>query len=535
MSRAPVQISRWLGRLGALAPGGVIRSLACLVLAGATFTRERGTVEMRQESRWCARGALVVCALVWGLVGAGGASALSNGDPCSPFWTEVASPFASLMGAPASISPRVPFTVDAQFSISGTADKWTYVSADNLCEATSTVRDPISSYTWDFGDGSPPETHPVPDATSTHVYSTQGTYTITLTVTEQNCQAGADAHCFTGQATARVVVKDHPPNASFTAPATVQTGEVASFDASTSSDDDGSVTAYHWDFGDGQSLDTAGPVASHTYTRGGQKTVTLTVTDNDGSTGQNQQIVSVIDRPPSASFTAPASVGKGQPARFDASGSADPDGAITTYRWDFGDGQTQSTTNPVTTHTYNQGGRKAVALTVIDDSGNSASAQHAVTVTVGFPSASFTAPAAVAVGHAAVFDASASSDPNGAITSYRWDFGDGQTRTTTAPTASHTYATSGTVTVTLTISDNNGGAAVSQRSLKVLSSACVVPRLLGKKLGPARQALIASGCQLGAVKHRRTRPRQRRRVIKQSVRPGAVRPAGQPVAVTIGK
>ena len=157
MSRAPVQISRWLGRLGALAPGGVIRSLVCLVLAGATFTRERGTVEMRQESRWCARGALVVCALVWGLVGAGGASALSNGDPCSPFWTEVASPFASLMGAPASISPRVPFTVDAQFSISGTADQWTYVSAENLCEATSTVRDPISSYTWDFGDGSSTE------------------------------------------------------------------------------------------------------------------------------------------------------------------------------------------------------------------------------------------------------------------------------------------------------------------------------------------------------------------------------------------
>ena len=147
--------------------------------------------------------------------------------------------------------------------------------------------------------------------------------------------------------------------------------KLASFDASTSSDDDGSMTAYHWDFGDGQSLDTAGPVASHTYARGGQKTVTLTVTDNDGSTGQNQQIVSVIDRPPSASFAAPASVGKGQPARFDASGSADPDGAITTYRWDFGDGQTQSTTNPVTTHTYNQGGRKAVALTVIDDSGNS--------------------------------------------------------------------------------------------------------------------------------------------------------------------
>ena len=85
MSRAPVQISRWLGRLGALAPGGVIRSLVCLVLAGATFTRERGTVEMRQESRWCARGALVVCALVWGLVGAGGARRSATEIPAVRF------------------------------------------------------------------------------------------------------------------------------------------------------------------------------------------------------------------------------------------------------------------------------------------------------------------------------------------------------------------------------------------------------------------------------------------------------------------
>jgi hypothetical protein len=176
-----------------------------------------------------------------------------------------------------------------------------------------------------------------------------------------------------------------------------------------------------------------------------------------------------------------------------------------------------------------------VTLTVIDDSGNSDSTQQAVTVAVGFPSASFTAPAAVSIGHPVAFDASASSDPNGAITSYRWDFGDGQTRTTTTPAVSHTYAMSGTVTVTLTISDNAGGGSASQRSVNVLSSACVVPRLLGRKLGAARQALRANGCRLGAVKHRRGPAGMRRRVTKQSVRPGATRPAGQAVAVTIGK
>jgi beta-lactam-binding protein with PASTA domain len=101
--------------------------------------------------------------------------------------------------------------------------------------------------------------------------------------------------------------------------------------------------------------------------------------------------------------------------------------------------------------------------------------------------------------------------------------------------ASHTYAVAGPVTVTLTITDNSGSIAVAQRSLNVLASACVVPSLFGRKLGAARRILSATGCRLGAVKHRGTRAGRRRRVIKQSIRPGAIRPAGQAVTVTIGK
>jgi hypothetical protein len=189
----------------------------------------------------------------------------------------------------------------------------------------------------------------------------------------------------------------------------------------------------------------------------------------------------------------------------------------------------------VATHTYSQTGRKAVTVTVIDEGGNSDSLQHTVTVTARLATAAFTGPAAVGVGHPAVFDASGSSDPNGTITSYRWDFGDGQSSITSTPMASHTYAVAGPVTVTLTITDNSGSIAVAQRSLNVLASACVVPSLFGRKLGAARRILSASGCRLGAVKHRGTRAGRRRRVIKQSIRPGAIRPAGQAVTVTIGK
>jgi PKD repeat protein len=490
---------------------------------------------MKSKSPWVARGALAASTIAAALFWAGSASALTNGDPCSPFWTEVASPAVDIESSPPAVSKGEAVHVDGSLSIPGTADMWTFVSSDNLCEATRTVHDPIAFYTWTFGDGSPPETHAAPNSTATHSYSKPGTYTITLSVTEQNCEGGATAHCFTGQTTAPIIVRDNPPVASFNAPASVTIGQPANFDASMSADPDGFITGYDWDFGDGHSQDTAGPTTSHTYRRGGSDTVTLTVTDDDGSVGIIDQTVSVIDQPPIASFTVPAGVAKGLAAKFDASGSADPDDAITRYRWDFGDGTTQSTTAPVTTHTYSQAGREAVTLTVIDEGGNSDSVQHTVTVAGRLATASFTGPAAVGVGHPAAFNASGSSDPNGTITSYRWDFGDGQTSTTSAPTASHAYAVAGPVTVTLTITDNSGGIAVAQRSLNVVASACVVPRLFGRKLGVARRILSASGCRLGAVRHRRTRAGRRRRVIKQSITPGAIRPAGQAVTVTIGK
>lgn len=301
-----------------------------------------------------------------------------NGDPCGPLYTRASPPAAAFTFSPSSPLTQSAVSFDGSLSTSGTADKWTWVSGDARCEETSTITDPIVSYKWDFGDG---VTETDGTATTSHTYARAGQYTVGLTVTEQFCEVGANAHCFTASASHTVTVADRPPVAAFTASSSVPTGENANFDASASSDPDGTIASYHWDFGDGQSLDTTTPAAAHVYGTAGSKNVTLTVTDNNGSTNTVTHTLTVTDRPPTASFTAPATVAAGQAAGFDASASSDPDGTIVTYHWEFGDGQSQDSSSPTASHSYSAPGSMTVTLTVTDNSGTVATAQQTVTVT----------------------------------------------------------------------------------------------------------------------------------------------------------
>ncbi|KQR53546.1 cell surface protein [Leifsonia sp. Leaf336] len=239
---------------------------------------------------------------------------------------------------------------------------------------------------------------------------------------------------------------NQPPVASFTKTASQLTVNV---DGSASSDPDGTIASYAWDFGDG-SLAT-GPTASHTYLQGGSYNVTLTVTDNQGATNTTSQGVSVVapppNQPPVAAFTSSSTY---LAASFDGTTSSDPDGTVASWAWDFGDGSTG--TGSTATHTYASAGTFQVKLTVTDDKGAQTSVTNPITVVANQPPvAAFTSSA---TNLAATFNGTTSSDPDGTVASYAWDFGDGATGT--GATASHTYATAGTFTVTLTVTDNAG-------------------------------------------------------------------------------
>ncbi|MCK4222094.1 MAG: PKD domain-containing protein, partial [Dehalococcoidia bacterium] len=248
------------------------------------------------------------------------------------------------------------------------------------------------------------------------------------------------------------------------------------FDASGSSADQGVIVLYSWNFGDGRT--GSGRIVLHTYSSAGSYTVSLTVTDTQGATDSITLTIQVSmdggvegNIKPSANFTASPTSGTAPLAvDFDASGSSDPDGSITSYNWTFGDGSTG--TGVTTSHTYNTAGTYTVNLTVIDGQGATGSTTRIIQVNTSgenaSPIASFTASPTSGVAPLAVnFDATEASDPDGYITSYNWDFGDGNTET--GVTTSHTYYNTGTYTARLTVTDNEGATSSASQVISVTS------------------------------------------------------------------
>ncbi|MHA2428302.1 MAG: PKD domain-containing protein, partial [Candidatus Hermodarchaeia archaeon] len=300
----------------------------------------------------------------------------------------------------------------------------------------------IVSYSWDFGDGNVAN-----GVFVEHSYANDGAYDVTLIVTDDD---GA-----TDAATSTKDVGNKPPVASFTESAeTIYTGEVATFNATSSHDPDGVIVSYFWEFDDGTTA--TGENVDHAYADDGVYIVALTVTDDDGLTATVTSIKTVLNRLPVASFTENATTMLTREViRFDASGSEDSDGSIINYLWDFGDETTA--VGVKVNHAYDDDGVYTVTLTVIDDDGATASTSAVKTVSNRPPVALFTENATkVEKGEGIRFDASESYDLDGDIVSYFWDFGDGTNSTDVA--VDHAYAEDGNYTVTMTVTDDDGAS-----------------------------------------------------------------------------
>ncbi len=349
----------------------------------------------------------------------------------------------------------------------------------------------IASWKLQFGDGTADATGTgAPPASRSHTYSSAGSFTATLTVTDDS---GA-----TGQATVAVTPKANvAPTASLTSTPTPATGKAplgVTFNGSGSTDSDGSIASWKLQFGDGtaDATGTGAPPSSrsHTYMSAGSFTATLTVTDDSGATGQATVAVTPkANVAPTAVLTSTPTPATGKAplgVTFNGSASSDSDGSIASWTLDFGDGTTVAGGNGVPPsslpHTYAAGTWTAV-LTVKDDNG--ATDTDSVGVSANNPpTAALTAdktsgPTPLAV----TFNGSGSSDSDGTIASWTLAFGDGGSTNGTGAVPSsipHTYANACSCTASLTVTDNQGAqSAAKTLAIHVTTNQAPVASLSG--------------------------------------------------------
>jgi PKD repeat protein len=341
----------------------------------------------------------------------------------------------------------------------------------------------------------------------------EGMETITAVATDAS-GAGVGLTAVGNTASDEITVEvDNVPNptAAFTfSPGSPQpTGTEFTFDATTSagSAEDQAITKYEWDFDGDGTFDKEGnadeaKVVKHTYAQNGTFSPTLRVTQTSGGTDEERKNNAIVieNRPPVSSFTvAPNPAQINQTVSFDGSASADQDGSVSKYEWDFDGNGTfdQTTTEPKTTTTYGSGGKRSVTLRVTDDDGGTNTSTRDVEVAGAnsVPSASFTAnPNPAGLNTQVVFDGSASRDPDGSIVKFEWDLdGNGafEVDSGSNPRTQRAYATAGVINVKLRVTDNAGARTETVRQLTVTAAAQTpkpraTPRSLSARTTPAR-------------------------------------------------
>jgi len=262
------------------------------------------------------------------------------------------------------------------------------------------------------------------------------------------------------------------------------------FDGTTSSDPDGVVSRYAWDFGDGGTA--TGPTANHVFISATATTtfkVTLTVEDDDGAEAKTTQSIEVSPQgaaggdedAPAAALRVNRLVGVAPvTVLFDASGSTGGSGTITTYQWDFGDG-TILTGSSIVSHAFAPAETETFLVTLfvwnslnlVDTEqveiiaivpGAVGGTEDPVAAVVADPPLllfeSDAIPAIPSIFEVTFDPRGSSADAGHWIEYYEWDFGDGTLRVeTTDVIITHVYQLSAqtrTFQVRLTVYDDQG-------------------------------------------------------------------------------
>ena len=311
-------------------------------------------------------------------------------------------------------------------------------------------------WSWDFGDGSDGDfiANPV------HTYTNPGVYTVSLTIANQDGSSDMETKVsYISVRKAGIITANfqaEPTTGS--APLSVQFTDLSS----------GSPTMWSWDFGDGSTDLIANPV--HVYQNQGSYNVTFTASNTDGSDTVTKTGFITVIKPGTlaADFSADPTTGDAPLTVYFVDKSV---GKPVSWLWDFGDGQTADKKEIV--HIYNQPGLFTVSLTVIDANGTKSSKQKEAYISVLTPGeliADFTGePKTGTVPFTVAFTDKSIGEP----TLWSWDFGDGLSDLVANPV--HVYETAGNYTVTLTVSNQDGGIATKEQKSYIKAKAVPTP------------------------------------------------------------
>jgi len=273
-------------------------------------------------------------------------------------------------------------------------------------------------YSWNFGDGNTSNVR-----SARHQYKSSGTYNVKFKIS----LSGGFKDSVT-----KVVAFNIRSTPDFSVSNTCAPASNAFTNSSSN------FAALAWTFGDGSSSNTTVSSFSKTYASAGTYNVKLVSTSSFGCKDSLTKQVSLFSKPTASFSTSNSCVGTSTTFNNSSSGASG-------YFWDFGNGATSTNVNP--SLTFASAGTYTIKLKVTTSNGCVDSTTGTVTIHSN-PTTSFTS-SNVCLG----FVSSFTNTSTGALT-YKWDFGNGNTSTTTNPT--YTYPTSGNYTVKLTATNSNG-------------------------------------------------------------------------------
>jgi len=288
-----------------------------------------------------------------------------------------------------------------------------------------------TSYSWDFGNLNTNTTTTLAPQTAT--YNKAGTYTVKLIASN-----GGSSNTKT-----MTITVFSNPTAKFTTADTSGCFPFTSKFTDQSTPGSGAINAWSWAFGDGFNNTTQNP--THTYNGSGSYNVTLVITDVNGCKGSitKPASIKVVSSDLAPAFTPSPTIGCKAPSTINFSNTTTGTGSIT-YKWDFGDTHTSTTTSP--SNTYTTAGTYTVSLTASTSGGCSKTATSTMTV-LGASSVAFKASDTIfCIGTTTSFSDLTSPTP----TAWSWDFGDGS-GVSSAQNPNHLYAAAGTYKVKLTV------------------------------------------------------------------------------------